>query len=306
MNREPLEQADLFCVVPSGGLGSRLGPLTTDRAKPSIALRFDNDGHIERMIDVPLRAIKAVGGVALVSTFFAAESLDFVKEYDHVSTVHETRPGGPVNTLLDSMEVLERSPSSFVGVIAGDTWIEEGVLTDMQTTLDTTGCDAIILSTQNKEGHNVRPITRTGLMCSSEQGVDTIADLGVHMLRKDWLLSRLSLLDETQRAQPLDIWNDIYHVSKPIGDILMHTPSFKFNWVDMGTIPALYRVIYDLNVRNTDKQSNIVFPGGKINSASSQTVALPNGISELILNRAIIPEDHRIDSIASVSLAKID
>ena len=65
-----LNDYEWLSIVPAGGLGSRLRNLTVKQAKPSLPVAFDESG-IVRMIDIPLRAVRELGGAAIVSRCYA-------------------------------------------------------------------------------------------------------------------------------------------------------------------------------------------------------------------------------------------
>lgn len=289
-----LTEAELLCVVPAGGLGSRLGELTVDRAKPSLAISFNRDGEVRRMIDVPLQTIRELGGAALVSLLYAPESLSFVDDYPHAETVLECRPGGPVDTMLEHLDLLEASRASVIGIVPGDAYVDQDMLEGMKAALERSHANAAILSTRHLEGHNVRPITQHGIMTTARNGTDFIADLGVHMIKREWLIDRLRHFQPEAANRSIDIWSDIYSVSDPATDILMYVPPADPVWIDMGTGPAFHRMVSELNRVHSDASGNVVFPGARIANVSSQTVALPNSFSPYPLDRVIIPEGRNI------------
>lgn len=297
--------SDLLCMVPAGGFGTRLSPITLDRAKPSIAISYDNDGRIIRMIDIPLSAIRQAGGIAVVSTFYQPDSLEFVNNYPGVQVVREEAPGSPIDTLIDQIAFLESSTASTVGIIPGDAWLEPDDLQGMRRTLDTSGAVATILGTRVLGRHNLRTIDERAMVIPSGSGTDMVADLGVHLFRKDWLLGRFrdGLVAKRQRDS-IDIWQDLYNIDQPTDPIAMHLPDDPPDWVDMGTPANLFRAVQQLNSARADKSNNVLFPHARIHASSSNVLALPGSNSITYkLQHAIVPEGIRMrcqdDALAS-------
>lgn len=291
ISAEGIQEADFLCLVPAGGLGSRLNPLTSDRAKPSIAISYDDDGSITRMIDIPLSAIREAGGVALVSTLYAPESLDFVNEYEYAQTTHEAKPQTPIDTLIDYLPLLEQSSAAAIAIVPGDAWVSAPLLQDMQKALENHQTDAVILGTNNLDGHNVRSVDAKGIITSPDKQERMVADLGVHFFDKTWLLERLKGLAMRRQAGSVDIWDDLYTIDNPSGEILIHIAQDSPEWIDMGTPMAFYRSVLGLNRSHTDKNNNVVFPGARVHPTSSGMIALPRSSGVHIpMQRAIIPE----------------
>lgn len=159
-----LQSTKFLSLVPAGGMGTRLGILTARRAKPALAIGFDADGKVRRMIDVPLEAISNIGGAALVTTRFAPETLDFVNAYPNVQTRKEDTPGSPVDSLVGEIALLEATEASTIGIIPGDAYVTTEMLEEMYDAFDNGTADAAILATRHLKGHNVRPISGSGLL----------------------------------------------------------------------------------------------------------------------------------------------
>lgn len=287
---DSLAGAEFLSLVPAGGLGSRLGCLTAEQAKPSLAVSFDTNGEVIRMIDIPLAAIRSIGGAALVSTLYAPQSLAFVNRYPGVRTFQETQPGTPIDTLIANIELLRGSDAAIIGIVPGDALIEAGMLEDMRTALEESGANAAILSTRKLEGHNVRTVNSRSIVTRHEASTDTVADLGVHLMRKDWLLDRLGPYVDAGEAPSVDIWNDIYTINDPSANILMFVPEDDPEYIDMGTPDNFHKAVTHLNRASADRSGNILFPGARISGLSSHTIALPGGRSDCTLNYVIIPE----------------
>lgn len=161
---EALRGADLLSLVPAGGKGERLGVLTAERAKPALATSFDNEGNIQRMIDIPLEAIRHVGGAALVTTLFAAETLDFVNTYPFAVTKRELSIGSPVDSLITELELLKSSRASLIGIVPADACIEPETFEEMRCQLEKSGANALILATRHLDGHNVWSVDSLSLI----------------------------------------------------------------------------------------------------------------------------------------------
>jgi hypothetical protein len=286
-----LNDYDWLSIVPAGGLGTRLGSLTKERAKPSLPVAFDENGEIIRMIDIPLRAIRAIGGGAIVSRCFAPESLDFVKKYDHVEMVSSCITDSPIDTLLENLSLIEASRAEHIGLIPGDTDITSATLEEMRILLDVTGADAVLLATRQLEGHNIRSIDTAGMLCTPTRTSDRIGDMGIHMFNREWLLGRLYACSATNPHKSREVWNDIYHVEQPAGRIYLYIPERDLLDVDMGTPELFKKTVLKHNAHHRDANGNIVFPGATLHPESKHTVALPGSASRIPVKYAIVPED---------------
>jgi len=286
-----LKDYDWLCIVPAGGLGSRLGKLTEKQAKPSLAVAFDETGTVTRMIDIPLRAVKKTGGGALVSRCFAAESLDFVHDYDHVRTVSSCIDDSPIDTLLYHLRELEASRADHIGIVPADTNITAATLERMRIILDISGADAVLLSTRHLEGHNVRSMNKDGTLHTPNEDMEQVGDLGVHIFRREWLLERLRRCREEDPLKPREVWHDIYDVHNPKGRIYLYIPEHDLIDVDMGTPAAFQKMVTEFNAHLQDSNGNIVFPGASIHPDSANCIALPGSISTVGLKGVIVPEN---------------
>lgn len=297
MSEVPIRDAEFLSLVPAGGMGTRLGPLTAERAKPAVAISFDAEGNVDRMIDVPLRAINRLGGVALVSTRFAAETLDFVDEYPYAQTRRETEEGSPIDSLSNELPLLETSNAPIVGIVPGDAYITPEMLEEMYAAFSKSNADAAILATRHLEGHNVRPVDRHNLMTTPDKATDYVADLGIHLMNKDWLVEQLKQLSAQDERS--DVWG-LYGVDKPKADVLLHVPEDDPVGVDMGTGKAFHTVVSRLNAKHADRSGNIVFPGAKIGPNATETIALPASSTQLPLKKVTMPEGQEIQSLEQV------
>lgn len=121
-----------------------------------------------------------------------------------------------------------------------------------------------------------------------------MADLGVHLIRKEWLLEQLrQRIDQDWRG---DIW-DVYEVDRPIADVLMYVPDHDPIAIDMGTGWAFHAVVSRLNARFADKNGNIAFPGAKIRRRSTETIALPASHTRIPLSKVTVPEGMVVHSM---------
>jgi hypothetical protein len=288
-NQVRLNDYEWLSIVPAGGLGSRLRNLTEKRAKPALAIAFEGQ-EILRMIDVPLRAVQALNGAAIVSRCFARETLDFVKQYEHVVTVTTCMEDSPIDTLLVHLPLIENSTAEHIGLIPGDTNISADTLREMRALLDAEPVDAVLLATRYLPGHNIRSVDGAGMLCATRNEVERIGDLGVHMFRRRWLLERLHDCLRRNPDEPREVWNDIYDVEEPKGRVLLYVPEEDLIDVDMGIPTSFQKTVREFNAGHQDANGNIVFPGASLHPDSVGCIALPNSISTTPLKQAIIPE----------------
>lgn len=287
---------DWLSIVPAGGLGTRLGQLTQSQAKPSLPVAFDENGEIIRMIDIPLTAIRTTGGGALVSLCYAAKSLDFIQKYDHIDTVTSRIEDSPIDTMLRHLPIIEASRAEHIGLIPGDTDITAATIEEMRILLDITGADAVLLATRQLEGHNVRSVDRSGMLCTAEREYERIGDMGIHMFNRAWLVDRLQACLQDDPASPREVWNDIYDVKNPAGRVYLYVPERDLLDVDMGTPELFKKTILKRNAHLRDSNGNIIFPGAELHPSSKHTVALPGSRATVPVAHAILPEGKVVGS----------
>ena len=280
--------SDFLFVVPAGGIGSRMGVLTENQAKPSLPVSFDPSGEITRMIDIPLQAVRGVGGRAVVSAFYRADSLRFVNGREGVTLQNVTgcQPFGS-DMKLARDAVGEKSPA-LIGFVPADAHIQTSDLELMIVTLMNSRANAVQLATRNTFGHQTHNVDRNNAMVSQDRAHDTLGSLGVHLFRTDWLLDRMNILGEAT-LETAEVW-DFYGREEPEDGLLMCVPVVDTGWIDMGTPSRYAKVVYDRNAEHTDASENIVFPGARLRGDEHSVIALPNAMSGDAFRSAILPE----------------
>lgn len=290
--RKSLVDSELLCVVPAGGKGTRLGKLTEHQVKPSVPVAFDPaSGEVTRMIDVPLEAIRQLGGTALVTTHYAAHSLEFVDNYDHAERVSDDGYITPIDSMVRNRRLFEVSRAVSVGIVPADARISMDSLAGLCDAMTNRGVAAAMLATNQLAGHNTRPVNAHGIVVARGAEPDRrLADLGVHVFNKEWLLGRI---DECGGGVDgsIDVWRDIYQIDDPVTDVVLYVPHDDRGWVDMGTPAQLQETIYALNMGQVDTNGNVVFPGAQLLGGSTRTVALPASSGLSVFHNAIIPEN---------------
>lgn len=288
--RKSFNDSELLCIVPAAGRGTRLGRLTDQQAKPSVAVAFEPvNGDVTRMIDIPLAAIRQLGGVALVTTHYRAESLAFVENYNHVHSVGDNGFVTPIDSIAHNRPLIESSSASVIGIVPADARISSDTLAGMCNYMVDRGLVAAMLATEHLDGHNVRPVNVHNIAISSSANPRRyLADLGLHVFDKRWLLNRI---DECSDNEGIDIWQDVYQIDNPVAEIGLYVPHHDNGLVDMGTPARLQQTIYELNADQVDANGNILFPNAKLFSGSTGVIALPNSTGLASFHNAIIPEN---------------
>src|ERR1044072_7291673 len=124
---------DVLAVVLAGGKGSRLGPLTRDRAKPAVPF-----GALSRIIDFPLsNCLKSGLRRILVLTQYKAMSLDrhitlgwrnylcrelgeFIDVVLRQKRIDEQWYQGTAHDVYQNIYTLEKESPKYVVILAGD------------------------------------------------------------------------------------------------------------------------------------------------------------------------------------------
>jgi ADP-glucose pyrophosphorylase len=285
------ENSSFIGIVGVNGKGTRLGPLTAQQNKASLPVGFDSaTGKVNRMVDVPLDAIHHIGGAALVTTHYAADTLSFVDTRDHAQRVPNHGYVSPIESIFQYRKVIEASGAVAIGIVPGDARISGDALAGLLEHREHMGVAAAMLATRHLAGNDVVPVNKQGVVTPIDgEFNEIIAHLGVHVFDREWLLKRM---DEVG-AGPMhnvDIWDSIYRINNPITDVALYVSPDDRGWVDMGTPSHLQETIYDSNRDQVDVHGNIAFPGAHLTTGSTQTIALPGSTGLSDFRGVIIPE----------------
>lgn len=267
-----------LAIILAGGAGSRLSPLTNDRAKPAVPF-----GGKYRIIDFTLANCLHSGiRQALVLTQYKSHSLQkhlrdgwsiFNPELgEYITTVPpQMRKGeswysGTADAIFQNMYLLERSEAKWVIILSGDHIYRMDYDAMLKTHIGH-NADATIacmpVSLEDAKGFGVISITDDGRIQSFVEkpdrpepmpGSDTqaLASMGIYIFSRDLLIQTLQL-DSTNHTSTHDFGKDILPGLIQSQRVCAHqfgstegrvTPDRY--WRDVGTIDSYYEANMDL------------------------------------------------------------
>lgn len=269
---------DTIAIVLAGGMGSRLSPLTDDRAKPSVPF-----GGKYRIIDFTLTNCLHSGvRKILVLTQYKSHSLHkhlrdgwsiFNPELGEFITVvpPQMRKGGrwyegTADAIYHNLWLLERSESKYVVVLSGDhiyrmdyaAMLEEHIANQAELTI---AC--IPVPKAEAQSFGVMTTDDTGKITQFDEKPSSpasmpddpemsLASMGIYIFSIDTLLNTLNE-DAANEESSHDFGNDI--IPKLIGNDTVYAYNFCNDkgrvakdcyWRDVGTIDSLYQANMDL------------------------------------------------------------
>lgn len=267
---------DVLTLILAGGKGSRLEPLTRDRAKPAVPF-----GGIYRIIDFPLsNCINSGLRRMLLLTQYKSLSLDrhinlswrfLCRELDEFIDVlpPEQRVGeqwyrGTADAVSQNIYAMERVPSNHILILAGDHIYKmdysEMIQRHLETGADATiGCIPVALADGSQFGvmgvDEHQKVVRfeekpAAPFPMPDDATRCLASMGIYVFRTRFLFDQL-LKDEANSESHHDFGKDI------IPSIIHthHVQAFPFRdkntkkshyWRDVGTLEAYYEANMDL------------------------------------------------------------
>jgi ADP-glucose pyrophosphorylase len=273
----------LLAVIPAGGEGTRLRPLTHNLAKPALPITYTPNGDVQHLIDIPIDAVTECGGHSIVARRYLANTLDFLSARDSVSLVDEVEAGSPIDTIRRYRQQIDAIRPDTVCVIPGDADIDAQLLRQMLESLDRAESDALMLGTVALNGHNTWPVDKAGNFVNPEHAAARLADLGVHVIRYSWLTQAL---DESQPHD--DIWA-LYRKQLTNSKITVYAPEDGPEHVDLGTPRPYFEALMKKNAHLADRSGNIVFPYAQKHSKTAETIMLPQSSSKTALKWCVVP-----------------
>jgi len=281
-------------IIPAGGLGSRLYPLTKEYPKPYLPIYFDEKNNIIRMIDLPIAFCKKYNIPIYIAIDYKKEKLEYLKQYNNIKIIN-TNYVNVANAILDCLDLAKKDNIKYYSVFAPDFLIPEKILIDMMKIInDDIETVALCSDTQN--------YTKINLKCNNgylnyNTGI-TVSDLTFHIEKLDRGIDSIKKLLKNNTN---DLWECKYSKNNQEEWLKARILITDVKHIDMGTPNTYYEVLYKLNKSKVDKNGNIVFPNAKINPNSKNIIALPNSNSKnYILSNCIIPENKEIENINDV------
>lgn len=276
---------DYSIIIPAGGKGSRLYPLTKNVPKPYLPLYY-KEQEIIRLIDLPLTYAKNHNIETFIAIDYLKEKLLYLKE-KYQTNIIETHYELLSDAILELLNQI--SDDKAYSVYAPDFLIPTTIIDEMLK-LKNKDTETIALCSKNNDYSKIKIKLKDGHL-SYEDG-EEITDLTFHIgnvkKAKEIFENLNDITDIWKKSHPID--SDLTKAKIYISDI---------EHIDIGTPSTYYEVVKKLN--NQDENGNIIFPGAKINNQSKNIIALPNSNStNIILENCIIPEDTEVTSYCDV------
>lgn len=279
-----------YCfIIPAGGLGSRLYPLTKNEPKPYLPL-YNNDKEIIRLIDLPLTYAKQNNINTYIALDYLKEKLLYIKE-KYNTTVIETHYEMLSDCLLELLNSTKEE--TLYSVYAPDFLIPTKDIDKMIKLIDT-NTETIALCSKNNDYSKIKIKNNNGYL--SYTNGEKVTDLTFHIGRIDKGKTCFSNIDNI-----LNIWKYLHPQDSDLTKAKIYLSDIEH--IDIGTPNDYYEIVYKLNKK--DSNGNVIFPGAKINKLSKNIIALPHSdSSNIILENAIVPENEIVSSYEEVLTIK--
>ncbi len=275
----------LVFVMPAGGLGSRLMPLTKDMPKGNLPIYF-NEKKIIRMIDLSLSYCKEKKYDLYININHNKEGYSYLNNYSNVHIIDKKYDD--LYSCLYGILCHIRKREEFC-VVACDflipiCWLDRFISLKKDN-------DSIILVSKRLILKPFRKRTSEGFNTFLEG--ELVSDLGF-------------------RVDNVNYWKKVYRKykikrNKTSFDMLLNLNRKcqlvlfdNLTHIDIGTPEAYYEALMKLNKDKLDSNGNLIFPGASINPKCRNVIALPNSKSNLILNNCILPENKEVVSLDDV------
>src|SRR5438093_35529 len=302
-----------LAIIMGGGAGTRLFPLTKDRAKPAVPL-----GGKYRIVDIPISNCLNSGLRSIyVLTQFNSMSLhrhiqasykfdNFSRSFVDILAAQQTPAGsqwyqGTADAVRQNLRYFLERPFDYYLILSGDQLSEFGV---MRSGVDRRITRFVEKPTEEAVLHEMR-ISREllGAIGTDEEAELYQASMGIYVFNRKVLI-------ECLENDLVDFGKDV--IPHSIKD--RHVSAFIYQgyWEDIGTIRAFYEANLDLtdlvpeySFFNTEAPIYThprFLPGSKINGATLRQAIISDGciISDAHLERCVVGIRSIIQSGATI------
>lgn len=275
-----------YCfIIPAGGKGSRLYPLTKNEPKPYLPLYF-NGNNIIRLIDLPLMYAKKNNINTYIALDYLKEKLIYLKDKYNTEII-ETHYELLSDCILKLLNTTKKE--EIYSVYAPDFLIPIKDIDEMINLIDP-NTETIAFCSKSNNYSKIKIKNNNGYL-SYDKG-EIVTDLTFHIGNINKAKKCFSNISNI-----LNIWNFLHPKDSDLSKAKIYLSTTEH--IDIGTPNDYYEVLYKLNKK--DSNGNVVFPGAKINILSKNIIALPNSDSSaIVLENVIVPEDEIVSSYDDV------
>lgn len=288
-------------LIPAGGKGSRLNPLTKTNPKPYLPIYISDNKEVIRLIDLPLIFCKKNRIPVYIALDYKKEKLEYLNEKYDVKIIY-TNYTQLSQAVLDLLEEASKDGLKYYSVFAADFLIPIDIINIMINSINDY-TETVALCTNDNDYSKVKIKNDNGRF-SYINGNDVV-DLTFHVGRIDKSIDRFkSLINHDINC----VWEFLYPRNEEKEWNKAKVLLTDINHIDVGLPETYYEAVYKLNKKYIDKNGNILFPGAKVNNNSKNIIALPNSdSSNVILKNCIVPEDMVVENyldVLNVELSK--
>jgi len=285
---------DYAFLIPAGGLGSRLYPLTKEFPKPCLPIYVSDNNDVIRLIDLPIMFCKKNNIPVYIALDYKKEKLKYLEDLDSVKVIY-TNYEKLSEAVLALLKEASFDDINYYSVYAADFLIPTEVINKMMNLINCS-TETVALCSKNNDYSKIKLKSDRGRL-SYSKGED-VTDLTFHvgMVNKGIDCFR-SLIDKDITS----VWDYLYPREDEKETVKARLLVTDVDHIDAGLPDSYYEVVYKLNHDRVDGNGNIVFPGAKINSDSKNVIALPNSdSSNIVLENCIVPENLIVESYDDV------
>jgi len=281
-------------LIPAGGIGSRVYPLTKEYPKPYLPIYITEDNKIIRLIDLPLNFCKKNNIPVYIALDYKKEKLKYLEDYENVKIIY-TNYKELSQAVLALLKEANLDNLKYYSVYAADFLIPVDIIKNMINSIDD-NTETVALCTKSNNYSKVKIKSNNGKLDYNEG--ENVVDLTFHIGRVD---RGIRCFGNIINRNINNIWEYLYPKNNEKDWNKAKLLITSVNHIDVGLPNSYYEAVLKLNEKNIDNNGNIVFPGARINCNSKNIIALPNSdSSNIILENCIVPEGAIIDKYDDV------
>lgn len=285
---------DYAFLIPAGGVGSRVYPLTKEFPKPYLPIYISNDNEVIRLIDLPLMFCKKNNIPVYIALDYQKEKLKYLEDLDNVRVIY-TNYDQLSEAILALLKDASLDDIHYYSVYAADFLIPTEIMKKMINLINSS-TETVALCSRDNDYSKIKLKSDRGRLSYSKG--EEVTDLTFHIGMVDKGIDCMrSLIDKDVTS----MWDYLYPRDEEKETVKARLLVSDVNHIDAGLPESYYEAVYKLNSDRVDGNGNIIFPGAKINCESKNVIALPNSdSSNIVLENCVVPENALVNDYNDV------